>query len=315
MYGARCSAGLVLILATAGLAVGPHRARTAAAQVSTPMPPRFDGERALEHLRKLVAIGPRPAGSPAARETRAYITRQLSALGFTVEEQPFTAESPYGPVEMANLIVTLHGRRPERLLIGGHYDTKLMPTARFVGANDGASSAALLIELARALRDRPHEFTIELISFDGEEAFVDWKGLDHTYGSRFYVQSATKANAIPMLKALILVDMVGNRDLRICRDRNSTRWLNELIWSAANRVGHGEVFVDAETAVEDDHQPFIAAGVPAVDLIDLDDATWHTPNDDLAHVSAASLQAVGDVLLAALPDLEARLASRSPGLP
>jgi len=267
---------------------------------------QFDSARAWEHLRQLVAIGPRPAGSPAIRQARAYITRQLSSLGFTVEEQAFTAQSPYGPVEMVNLIVTLPGRRPDRLLITGHYDTKLMPNQRFVGASDGGSSAAMLIELARVLKDRTHELTYEIVWFDGEEAFVDWQGLDHTYGSRYYVQAATKAKAISSIKAMILLDMVGDKDLQIRRDRNSTGWLNDLVWAAARRVGRDEQFIDFDTVIEDDHLPFIEAGVPAIDLIDLDYPAWHTPDDDLEHVSAASLQAVGDVVLAALPDIERR---------
>jgi Zn-dependent M28 family amino/carboxypeptidase len=269
--------------------------------------PAFDGSRAFDHLRELVAIGPRPAGSAAIRQTRAYITRQLSSLGFTVEEQAFTAQSPFGPVEMVNLIITLPGRRPDRLLLTGHYDTKLMPNQRFVGASDGGSSAAMLIELARVLKDRARELTCELVWFDGEEAFVDWQGLDHTYGSRYYVQAATKAKAIASIKAMILLDMVGDKDLQIRRDRHSTAWLNDLIWAAARRIGRERQFVEFDTVIEDDHLPFIEAGVPAVDLIDLDYSAWHTPDDNLDHVSAASLQAVGDVVLAALPDIEKRV--------
>ena len=302
-----------LVLLVAAAAAGTflwYHARADEAQAQTPTSAAvvaFDSARAWEHLRQLVAIGPRPAGSTAIRQARAYITRQLSSLGFTVEEQAFTAQSPYGPVEMVNLIITLPGRRPGRLLITGHYDTKLMPNQRFVGASDGGSSAAMLIELARALKDRPRDLTYEIVWFDGEEAFVDWQGLDHTYGSRYYVQAATKAKALASIKAMILLDMVGDKDLQIRRDRNSTGWLNDVIWAAARRIGRGEQFVDFDTVIEDDHLPFIAAGVPAVDLIDLDYPTWHTPDDDLDHVSAASLQAVADVLLAALPDIERRL--------
>jgi hypothetical protein len=316
--GVRRTAGLAVGLGLAVAAVGLpfwYRAPDASGglpQHADPQPSpaagAFDSARAWEHLRQLVAIGPRPAGSPALRQTRAYLTRQLASLGFTVEEQAFTAASPFGPVEMTNLIVSLPGRRKDRILIGGHYDTKLFPNQTFVGASDGASSAALLVELARVLKDRPREFTYEVVWFDGEEAFVDWqKGLDHTYGSRFYVQAARKANALASLKAMILVDMIGDKDLQIRRDSNSTAWLNDVIWAAAGRLGQDQHFIDFETEIEDDHQPFIEAGVPAVDLIDLDYPQWHTPADDLAHVSAHSLQIVGDVLLAALPDVEKRL--------
>jgi glutaminyl-peptide cyclotransferase len=272
---------------------------------------RFDGNRAFEHLKSLVAIGPRPSGSAQIRQARAYITRQVSALALNVQEQPFTADTPLGRVEMANLIVRLPGRRPERILFTGHYDTKLLRDQVFVGASDGASSAAFLIELLRVLSSRQLEYTTDVVWFDGEEAVLDWVtgGRDHTYGSRFYVQEAQKAKTLGTIRAMVLVDMIGDRNLSIRRDSLSTPWLTDLIWAAARRIGRGGVFVDATTEVDDDHIPFIKAGVPSVDIIDLDYPAWHTAQDDLDHVSAASLQVVGDVVLAALPDLEQRLTS------
>ena len=284
---------------------------TAFSAAATQTSVRFEGDRAFEHLQALVAIGPRPAGSAQIRQARAYITRQLSALGLGVQQQPFTADTPLGRVEMANLIVRLPGRRAERILFTGHYDTKLFRDQVFVGANDGGSSAAFLIELARVLLSRPLEYTTDLVWFDGEEAVGDWVtgGRDHTYGSRFYVQEALKAGTLKSVHAMVLVDMIGDRDLTVRRDGMSTAWLTDLIWAAALRIGHGNVFVDASLDVDDDHIPFIKAGVPSVDVIDLDFPAWHTPQDDLGHVSAASLQVVGDVVLAALPDLEQRLIS------
>ena len=241
------------------------------------------------------------------QQRQGAITRQLAAIGLTVQEQPFVAETPLGPVEMVNLIVRIPGPSTDRILVTGHYDTKLMRNARFVGASDGASSAAFLIELARVLKSRPHQFTYDLVWFDGEEAMVEWQGLDHTYGSRYYVQAARKANALASMKAMVLIDMIGDADLQLRRDSNSAPWLNDIIWGAARRMAYGRVFVDTPTAIEDDHEPFMAAGVPSVDLIDLDYPYWHTPDDDLPRVSARSLQIVGDVLLAALPEIEARL--------
>lgn len=291
----------------------PAPARSGQAPVAA-----FDASRAYEHLRQMVSIGPRPSGSAAIRQTRAYITRQLASAGLTVQEQPFVAQTPAGPIEMVNLAVRLPGRRPDRILLTGHYDTKRFSDFVFVGASDGASSAAILIELARVLKSRPHEFTYELVWFDGEEAVCrDWNecrtpsGPDNTYGSRHYVDAARKAGALPSIKAMILFDMIGARNLRLRRDGSSTPWLVDLIWAAAKRVGHGATFVDQRTDVGgDDHIPFIQAGIPAVDIIDLDDYVqfWHTAQDDLAHVAAGSLQIVGDVILAALPDIERRLA-------
>jgi Zn-dependent M28 family amino/carboxypeptidase len=263
----------------------------------------------------MVAIGPRPSGSPELRETRAYLTRQLAAAGLTVQEQRFVGETPRGPVDMVNLIVRLPGRRADRIVIGGHYDTKLMPGMRFVGASDGASSAAFLVELARALKGRPHDLTYELVWFDGEEAVCrGWDDCgkpgspDNTYGSRYYVQAAKTARALPSIKAMILVDMIGADGLILRRETKSTAWLTDTIWSTARRLAYGHVFVDASLPVEDDHEAFLDAGIPSVDLIDLQDYPyWHTADDTLAHVSARSLQIVGDVLIAALPEIEARL--------
>lgn len=228
-------------------------------------------------------------------------------MGLTVQEQPFTASTPIGPVAMSNLIVRLPGRRDGRLIIAGHYDTKLMRDQVFVGANDGGSSAAFLIELARVLQARPRELTYELVWFDGEEAFVEWTGLDHTYGSRFYVQAARQANALASIRALVLVDMIGDRELEIRRDLRSTTWLNDIIWAEARTLGLQRTFVDADTEIEDDHTPFVDAGIPSVDIIDLDYPAWHTPADTLDQVAPASLQKVGDVLLRALPTIERHL--------
>jgi glutaminyl-peptide cyclotransferase len=292
----------------------------ACARAQAPAPPPFDGARALEHVRALVSIGPRVAGSPGAQQAREYITNQLTALGLQVQEQPFDAATPIGRVKMVNLRATLPGpnegepaspkrptgAKPRRLIVAGHYDTKLFQKFRFVGANDGGSSAAFLIELARVLKDRKNPLAIELLFLDGEEAVVTWTDEDSVYGSRYYTDAARKDGTLREIAAMILVDMIGDRDLRIQRDPNSTPWLTDIIWSTARRLTRRE-FVDDELAIEDDHLPFIKAGVPAVDIIDLDYPAWHTEDDTIDKVSAESLKAVGDVLLAALPEIEARL--------
>ena len=273
-----------------------------------PAPPRFDSSRAWTDLRALVAFGPRPAGSPALEETRAYIKKQLQAAGLTPEEQPFDAQTPLGTIHMVNIRATLPGatKGRGRIVIGGHYDTKLFRDIRFVGASDGASSAAFLLELARALKGRRNPLPIELLFLDGEEAVVDWVGSDHTYGSRYYVQQAKRAGTLKDIRAFILVDMIGDRDLDISREQNSTRWLTDAIWGAAKKLGRPE-FLDQIAPIEDDHLEFLEAGVPSVDIIDLDYGAWHQATDDLQHVAAGSLQAVGDVVLAALPTIESRL--------
>src|SRR5436190_12642526 len=268
---------------------------------------KFESGRAWEHLRQLVAIGPRPSGSPAIEQTRTYVKAQLSAAGVALSEQAWDDTTPLGKVRMVNIVATIPGTRKDRLIFAGHYDTKLFRQFRFVGASDGGSSAAFLLELARALKNRRNPLTIELLFLDGEEAVVEWKGNDHTYGSRRYVEAARKDGSLATAKALILIDMVADRDLQIRRDRNSTPWLTTIIWDAARRKQLESTFVSEETTIDDDHVPFLQAGIPAVDIIDLDYEAWHTARDTLDAVSARSLQTVGDVVLAALPSIEARV--------
>jgi Zn-dependent M28 family amino/carboxypeptidase len=278
-----------------------------AATLQAPAALKFDSNRAWEHLRALVAIGPRPAGSAGIEQSRKYIKEQLALVGVTVAEQTWEDQTPVGPVRMVNLIATIPGAVKDRLVIAGHYDTKRFREFRFVGANDAGSSTAFLLEFARVLKGRRNPLTIELLFLDGEEAVVEWQGNDHTYGSRHYVNAARGNGSLATLKALVLVDMIADRDLRIKRDTNSTAWLTNIIWDAARREKLSAHFLPEATAIEDDHLPFLQAGVPAVDLIDLEYPPWHTANDTLDAVSAGSLQVVGNVLLSALPQIEARL--------
>jgi glutaminyl-peptide cyclotransferase len=305
----RAVAGCVAALALAAC-VGADAQKPAAAP-SAPPTPEFDSNRAWEHLRRQVSFGPRPSGSAAIAENRRYILDQLRAAAVEGREQAFEATTPIGPIKMANVVATIPGARPERIALASHFDTKRFNEFRFVGASDGASSTAALLELARVLNQRKNPYTIELLFLDGEEATLrDWAGTDHTYGARHYVESARKAGKLGGLKALILLDMVGDRDLKIRRESNSTRWLTDAIWAAAARLGYQRYFVDEEFSIGgDDHFEFLAAGIPAVDIIDLEYPAWHTARDDLDAVSARSLQIVGDVVLAALPAIEKRLAA------
>ena len=289
---------------TDGSAIAPAPAAQAA-----PKSVAFDGARAWEHLRRQVAFGPRPSGTPALAQTRKYIIDQLKAIGISAREQAFIGSTPLGEVSMANVIARIPGKRPDRIAYASHYDTKLFREIRFVGANDGASSTAALLELARVFKAQPHEFTIELIFFDGEEARMpEWRGLDNTYGSRRYVEDAANTGTLRGLKALVLLDMIGDKNLTIRRDSNSTPWLVDIIWATAARLGHLSTFPNELTTIEDDHIPFARAGVPVVDIIDLENPTWHTAQDTLDNVSQKSLQIVGDVVVAAAPEIEKRLA-------
>jgi Zn-dependent M28 family amino/carboxypeptidase len=275
---------------------------------STQAPATFDSSKAWEHLRQQVAIGPRPSGSPGSIKNREYIRTTLTGLGIKSVEQAWQASTPIGPIKMANVIATIPGTRAERIVLASHFDTKLFKEFRFVGASDGASSTAALLELGRVIKARPQlPFTIELLFLDGEEATGEWVGTDNTYGSRHYVDAARKAGTLKSLRALVLLDMIGDRQLNIRRDSNSTPWLTELIWGVARRLGHQAHFIEEEMAIEDDHLPFLKAGVDAVDIIDLDYPAWHTAKDTIDQVSARSLQVVGDVVVAALPEIERRL--------
>jgi hypothetical protein len=269
-------------------------------------PPAFDGARAFDHVRELVAIGPRVAGTPGAATARAYIRKELAKLNVRIEEQSFQADTPVGRAQMVNLRAFLPGDASQgRLIVAGHYDTKRFDDMTFVGANDGGSSAAFLIELARVLAARRNARQIELLFLDGEEAVIAWEGDDNTYGSRHYVDAVRSAGTLKDIRALVLVDMVGDRDLQIKRESQSTPWLTDIIWRAARELKRRE-FVEESTPINDDHLPFLAAGVPAADVIDLDYAWWHTSGDTLDKVSADSLKVVGEVLLRALPAIEAR---------
>src|SRR3954471_4869763 len=211
-------------------------------QAMTPVA-KFDSGHAWEHLRQLVAIGPRPSGSPAIEQTRKYIREQLAANGLTAVEQAWDDQTPLDKVHMVNLVATIPGARKERIVIAGHYDTKLYRQFRFVGASDGGSSAAFLLELARVLKGRRNPLTIELLFLDGEEPRMpDCHDTDTTSGSRHYVEAAKRDGSLATLKALVLIDMIGDRDLDIRRDANSTPWLTNTIWDEAKRQHHDDVF-------------------------------------------------------------------------
>ena len=268
----------------------------------------FNGARAFADLKHLVAFGPRPAGSPALADSRRWIMAQLKQAGAEVEEDAFIASTPVGEIPMTNLIAKFPGAQSKVVMVTGHYDTKLEEGFRFVGANDGASSAALLLELARVLHGRKHALTYWLVFFDGEEAVREWTATDSVYGSRHLVQKLSSAGELWRIQAMILVDMIGDANLDIRREANSTPWLTDTVFAAAHRLGYAREFLDSPTAIDDDHMPFVDAGVAAVDLIDFDygpsNSYWHTEKDTVEHCSPQSLTIVGRVVLATLADLE-----------
>jgi Zn-dependent M28 family amino/carboxypeptidase len=270
----------------------------------------FDGQQAYQFTADQVAIGSRTAGTDGNHKAQQYIIDKLQSFGCTVDQQPFNASTPIGTVAMKNIIAKAPGASPDLLLYTGHYDTKMLPS--FVGADDGGSSAAVMLEFARQVCKRQNALTVWIVFFDGEEAFnPDWKDPDNTYGSRELAARMALSGDIKRVKALVLVDMVGERNLVLKRESYSTPWLTDLVWSTAARLGYRDIFVSDDEAVEDDHQSFLRRNVPSVDIIDLDVPYWHTPQDTMDKVSARSLAVVGHVLMESLPALEQRFAKKA----
>lgn len=269
---------------------------------------QFESARAFDHVKRLVALGPHPSGSDAIKKAQEYIESELKSYGLKVTEDGFNAETPHGTVPMKNIIAELRGEKPDVVLITGHYDTKLQ--SGFVGANDGGSSAAAVLETARVLSKTTPKYTLWFVLFDGEEAVVDWNamdGKDNTYGSRHLASKLKADGTLPRIKALVLFDMIGDKDLDIKREGESTAWLVDAIWKSAYALGFQKSFLNSEQDISDDHLPFKDAGIPVVDLIDFNygpqHSYWHTNLDTLDKISGESIKMVGDSVIQALPEI------------
>lgn len=274
----------------------------------------FEADRAWGHLLRQVEFGPRPSGSEALDRTRDWLVQELSSYGLQVTREPFVEETPGGPISFENIYADLPGPKGRggqpgpMIVLGSHFDTKRLPF-EFVGANDGASSTGVLLELARVLAKTPdHPVTYRFLFFDGEESVrLDWVDPDNRYGSRYHVRKLTaQKGARERVKAMILLDMVGDKDLTLENDSSSTQKLLGIFKSTAKRIGDPRLFSEFPYPVEDDHEPFIRVGIPAVDLIDLHygemaNEYWHTEKDIVEHCSRESLGRVGKLVLAALP--------------
>jgi Zn-dependent M28 family amino/carboxypeptidase len=209
---------------------------------------------------------------------------------------------------MVNIRAVRPGKNQTSIALSAHYDTKLFDFP-FVGANDGGSSAAWLLEMARATSGLTLENTLEFIFFDGEEAVVEWTDTDSLYGSRYDVERRHRSGSLDQLKALVLVDMIGDKNLNIQRESASTSWLTSLVWDRAHSLGYTREFLNGTQNISDDHLPYLRAGVAAVDIIDFDYSYWHTPGDTLDKTSGRSLKIVGDVVYFSLPEIDRRVSS------
>ncbi len=273
---------------------------------------QFSGERAYEHVAKLVEYGPHPSGSEALGRAASYIAAELQHSGLTVDEQVFTAPTPYGPKQFRNIIARTRGQRsgPDRvIIIASHYDTKLFTNVTFVGANDGGSSTGTLLEIARVAAGQPN---LWFVFFDGEEAMVQYSGSDGLWGSKFLVNTLESRDQVKDIKAMVLLDMVGDKNLKI----TVVGTLGQQVFDAARAAGFRDYFSYGANTLLDDHVPFERAGIPAVDLIDADLINfhfgnppgpreyWHTERDTLDRISAHSLEIVGQTTLRLIELLE-----------
>jgi hypothetical protein len=293
----------------------------------------FNGERAMEHVKKQVEIGPRVPGSPELAKTRDYIVSVLKSSGLSVKTDEFTATTPLGEKKMVNLTAEIPGESKDVIMVASHYDSKYYKDMRFVGANDPGTSVGTLLEMGRVLsasQQKP-KLTYWLVFFDGEEAFCEeWDQChnpnsadpknplpDNTYGSRHYVSRLREGNELTRVRALILLDLMGSKNLELGRDTMSTRWLQDVVWRTARDLGYEKYFVARPEGVgSDDHEPFLRAGIDSLDLIQLSSYPyWHKADDTLDKVSAQSMKVVGDVVLASLPKVAERVVARPSGTP
>jgi hypothetical protein len=271
---------LVLLVATDNLPFADDEADGAPADVARPSADRFDSAKAWKLLREQVELGPRPAGSDASRR----LARRLRGL---LPNGRFE-EVPGG---LRNVVGTVRGREPGYIVVGAHYDTKDMPG--FVGANDGASGTAVLVQLARTLKRPRH--TIKFILFDGEESPRGTP--DSRFAQRGLRGAKVAARRYRDARAMVLLDFVGDRHLSTPREGSSDAELWRGLRASAKAVGVARHFpAGVRGSILDDHIPFIQQGVPSIDLIDFDFACWHRRCDDLSAVSERSLDVTGEAV-------------------
>lgn len=282
----------------------------------------FDGQKAYDYTAKLVSFGPRPPASDAIRRTQDYLVGELKSFGCNVDVDDFHAPTPVGNLEMKNIVAKVPGTGRGIILLMSHYDTIRLPG--FVGADDGGSSSGALMELARVLcsatTKQPNSVWIAFV--DGEEdqqnfttaqeAQSTWNDPDTTYGSRELAARMELSGDLKQTRALILLDMIGQKDLQVPPEQNSTKWLANLVWNTADRLGYRKIFVPGEVGgITDDHGPFLKRGVASVDIIELGGYMagsaapyWHTSQDTMDKLAPKSFAVVGHVVLESIFELQ-----------
>jgi hypothetical protein len=299
---ALCAKGGIAILSAAALTISAP-AQKATAHIS--------GQAVYALTQQYLNVAPkRYIGSPGHAKAEAFIKDHFKpeiAKG-RFETDSFTASTPAGLLDMRNFIVKYPGKKDGIIVLASHYETNYpLRDINFVGANDGACTTALLIEIGNYLRTHPPQgYSVWLVFDDGEEAIQSWSDSDSLYGTRHLAAKWSQDGTLGKIKAFMVADMIGDKDLNIDKDYNSTPWLLDLLKQAAKNTGHSSYVFKNTTAVEDDHLPFKQRGVPVLDIIDMDygphtmtlpDGYHHTAFDTIDKISAHSLQIAGDLFL------------------
>jgi len=285
----------------------------AAAPDNAPLP-HIDSKRAFQYTREVTAFGPRYMGGENHKKLERYILDHLKSD--QVEDDAFTADTVEGKFPVRNIIAKFPGTKDGIIVILGHYDTVYpLRNSGFVGANDGGSSTAILLEYANHLRGggagkKRDGYSVWLVWTDGEEAVRQWSGTDSLYGTRHLAEKWERDGTLKKIKALMVMDMIADADLDIVRDSNSAPWLLDLIYAAAARLGYQSHFYASQGPIEDDHLPFVKRSVPCADVIDLNygynNVFHHTPQDTMDKLSPKSLEIVGDTILETVHMLDQR---------
>lgn len=265
---------------------------------------RIDGANVLKTAREMISIGARPSGSKGAAKTAGWIVEKLEQQGFAPKIQAWREETPRGKMMFRNVIMTSPGKKAGRIILGSHYDTKRLPQyPQFIGANDSGSSTALLLALIPKLAKLPRDerCTFEFVFFDGEECIEEYSENDGLHGSRHHARLIRDRKEIKKYRAMILLDMIGDRDLHITIPRETPGHLAQILFAVADeqnvRTQFGYLL---RGSIIDDHVSFARLGIPSINLIDFeygpDNRYWHTPEDTLDKLSATSLETVGNVV-------------------
>ena len=257
---------------------------------------QFSRESAYNHCKNIVDLSPRVSGTESHKRVRSYIKNEIEKNNLKIIEDIFVTKTPVGDVEMDNITTTIKGSEENgnKIILAAHYDSKYFKDEKFLGANDNASGVAVLLELLKIVKEKKYKYDIEFLFLDGEEAFANWSDTDSLYGSRRYV---SQIKNIRKINAVILLDMVGEKNIKIDFDMNSSPELTDILIEATQDLNLTSCFSKRFIAIEDDHIPFVTMGIPAIDIIDFEYDDWHTKNDNMENISSKSLENIGLITL------------------